>query len=211
VTEEKMNNKFPNREEAEQILEEGIAYRLKRPYPFLLENEYRFHVHGVAEAAFKIALKINELDAEKAYVLGLLHDFGKRISEKAEKKFHGLEGYEAMMKYGYPEIAKICLTHTFPDKDFKDEEYSYPQKWKDELHKLLATVEYDDYDRLICLCDKFFEGMSMVSLEKRANGIAKRYNLTAEQKEALLSDSYRLKDYFESKTDEDIYSILGIK
>ncbi len=109
---------FPDRDRAEALWEEGIRYRLSRPYPFDLESEYRFHTRGVAEAAEKIAACVSGLVPEKAFVFGLLHDYGKRINQSRENKFHGQEGYEQMMKLGYPEIARICLTHTFPDKDF---------------------------------------------------------------------------------------------
>ena len=39
---------FPSRKKAEEIWEQGIGYRLSRPYPYPLEKEYRFHTRGVA-------------------------------------------------------------------------------------------------------------------------------------------------------------------
>ena len=70
-------NKYPNREQALKIWEAGIIYRLSRPYGFTFENEYRFHTMGVASAAEKIARHVPNMDPEKAFVLGLLHDYGK--------------------------------------------------------------------------------------------------------------------------------------
>lgn len=84
---------FPSRKKAEEIWEQGIGYRLSSPYPYPLEKEYRFHTRGVAAAAEKIAARIPGMNGEKAYVLGLLHDYGKRIGEREENKFHGQEGY----------------------------------------------------------------------------------------------------------------------
>lgn len=45
---------FPSRKKAEEIWEQGIGYRLSRPYPYPLEKEYRFHTRGVAAAAEKL-------------------------------------------------------------------------------------------------------------------------------------------------------------
>lgn len=202
--------KFPTRAEAERIWQEGILYRLSRPYSFPQEKEYCFHTKGVAAAAEKIAGNITGMNGEKAYVLGLLHDYGKRINEKLENKFHGREGYEQMMLMGYPEVAQICLTHTFPSKDFKNGQYSYPDEWLDWARGLLKNVVYTDYDYLIAFCDKLFEGMKMVTVEKRVEGISARYNLKAEQREFLYNESMELKNYFDKKTGQDVYRLLNL-
>ena len=211
MTDAKQNRGYPTKHEALQIWEQGIIYRLSRPYGFTFENEYRFHTMGVASAAEKIAKYIPTMNTEKAFVLGLLHDYGKRINERIERRFHGQEGYEQMLKMGFPDVAKVCLTHTFSEQNFKDEQYSYPQEWKDWAHKMLKNITYDDYDYLICLCDKFFEGLSIVSISKRVNGIVKRYNLGRTEEDFLLKESTKLKDYFDKKTGCDIYKILGIE
>ncbi len=202
---------YPDREEAYKLWEEGIQHRLSKEYGFPFEHEYRFHTQGVAKAAEKIALYVTGMDSEKAFILGLLHDYGKRIGEKIEGRFHGQEGYERMCELGYYDVAKVCLTHTFPDKNFSDDEFSYPKEWKVWSKQILNNLEYDDYDYLIALCDKFFEGMSMVSIEKRIAGIVKRYNLKETQRMLLYKQSNKLKEYFDKKTGCDIYKILGIE
>ena len=215
TTAEKINcsckRPWPTREEAVDLWEEGIHDRCLKSYGFPFEDEYRFHTQGVARAAEAIAAHIPGMNSEKAFVLGLLHDYGKKINERMEGRFHGREGYEKMLELGYPEVAKICLTHTFPKKNFEDGEFSYPEDWQIWCHKTLANIEYDDYDYLIGLCDKFFEGMSMVSIENRIKGIVRRYQLSPKQEDILLKDALRLKAYFDKKTGCDIYDILGIK
>ena len=74
-----------------------------------------------------------------------------------------------------------------------------------------ATLSSDDYDYLICLCDKFFEGLSIVPISNRIKGIIKRYQLGKVQEECLFKQSMKLKEYFDKKTGHDIYEILGIK
>lgn len=146
----------------------GTGYRISAipPLPLPLEKEYRFHTRGVAAAAEKIAARIPGMNGEKAYVLGLLHDYGKRIGEREENKFHGQEGYEQMMFLGYPDVAQICLTHTFPDKNFDRGQYSFPDEWIEWAREKLAGTVYTDYDYLIAFCDKLFEACEMVSIEK---------------------------------------------
>ena len=224
---------FPSRKQAEEIWEQGIRYRLSRPYPYLLEKEYRFHTLGVAAAvdavpeegavviatgpltsdrlAEKIAALIPGMDGEKAYVLGLLHDYGKRIGEREENKFHGQEGYEQMMFLGYPDVAQICLTHTFPDKNFDRGQYSFPDEWIEWAREKLAGTVYTDYDYLIAFCDKLFEACEMVSIEKRIEAIVERYGLNADQRDLLYRESIGLKKYFDEKTGDDVYRILEIE
>lgn len=202
---------FPSRKKAEEIWEQGIGYRLSRPYPYPLEKEYRFHTRGVAAAAEKIAARIPGMDGEKAYVLGLLHDYGKRINEREENRFHGQEGYEQMMFLGYPDVAQICLTHTFPDKNFDRGQYSFPDEWIEWAREKLAGTIYTDYDYLIAFCDKLFEACEMVSIEKRIEAIVERYGLNADQRNLLYRESIGLKKYFDEKTGDDVYRILGIE
>ena len=69
------------------------------------------HSYYVAQAAKLIAQKISSLDEEVAYKMGLLHDIGRR--EGKYKNRHTLDGYKFLMKMGYPELARISITHVF--------------------------------------------------------------------------------------------------
>ena len=201
----------PSLKKAFDIWEKGIIYRCQKPYGFDVEEEYRFHTKGVATAAQKIAELLPSLNPEKAYILGLLHDYGKKINEKIEDEFHGKVGYNEMLAMGYNEVAKICLTHTFPEKIFDDSCFSYPQHWLKWIHNTIENIEYDDYDHLIYLVDKFFEGMSMVTIENRVQGIIKRYKINENQVKYFTEQSLNLKKYFDVKIGQDVYKILNIK
>ncbi len=204
------NNGYPCLEYAIKLWEAGIEYRKSRYYGFDIENEYRFHTQGVASAAHKIAERTPHLNPEKAYILGLLHDYGKRISEKEENYFHGREGYEQMNKLGYYEVAKICLTHSFFDKNFDYNDMTYPLEWMKWAKNELKAFEYDDYDHLICLCDKFFEGLSIVTIEERVKGIVKRYKINERQEKIFKEKSFEIKKYFDKIINDDVYKILNI-
>ncbi len=206
-----MNPKIPDLVTAEKLWHAVILNRLSKPYPFNDRDAYVFHTRGVARFAKTIAEKIPELDTQKAYILGLLHDYGKRINESEEKRFHGQEGYEEMTALGYDDVARICLTHTFHIKDFSDEEYNYSAGWLCWAKEKLKLLTYNDYDRLIQLCDMLTEGFNFVTIEQRAEGIAGRYHLTDKQKQNLISDTLPLKQHFDNLCGEDIYTLLQIK
>ena len=82
---------------------------------------------------------------------------------------HIIDGYKFMLSMGYDECAKICLTHSFPCKEIKsyngnndcvDDDYQF-------ILNFLQTTEYDDYDRLIQLCDAISFPDGPTYIEKR--------------------------------------------
>lgn len=61
---------YPGRERAKELLAEAEE---RNPGP------WGNHSRTVAHCAEKIALACGDMDSEKAYVLGLLHDIGRRF------------------------------------------------------------------------------------------------------------------------------------
>lgn len=198
----------PDTKVAMQLWEDAIKHH-KEHYAFTKEDEYRFHTMGVGMSARLLATRISGLDPEKAFVLGLLHDYGKKYNEKAVG-FHGLIGYLELTEMGYHMAARICLTHTFPNKDFDLKNFpSYPISDLEQCKSILDNVEYDDYDRIIQLCDLFFEGLQLTTLEKRIEGKRQRYNLGSDEVQLLTTEAYFLRDYFTNKIGDDVLKILG--
>lgn len=174
-------------------------------------REYIYHTTGVAEAAALIAAKCG-LNEEKAYVLGLLHDWGKIQNEKTSGKSHFMVGYDKMINEGWDDAARICLTHSFPEADFDFNDYPfYSLTDLQRAKELISKIEYDDYDRLIQLCDIFFEGTHVISYQRRLACIRQRYNLKPEQTKCLESKAAENKAYFDNKCGCDIYSLLNIE
>lgn len=202
--------KYPSLEVAKEIIEDILKYREENFPHRPLNDGYLGHIQNVALSAKKIAEATKTLIPEKAYVLGLLHDCGKRKKESEAQKFHGREGYEYMLEQGYPDVARISLTHTFPNKDFDIHSIGYPIEWMEWVKSKLKYIEYDDYDRLIQLCDKISEGQKIVKLEDRVAGIIKRYNLSEDKYNNLLKDGIELKNYFDNICGQDIYKIIGL-
>ena len=101
------NTTMPTRREAENILKEA---EICNPGP------WGDHSRNVAMCAEKIAVACG-MDGEKAYILGLLHDIGRKFGTR--HLGHVYDGYTYMLGLGYPQVAKICLTHSFSDHNIK--------------------------------------------------------------------------------------------
>lgn len=98
---------FPNRETA--IAELAVAGEMN-PGPWTK------HSQNVVAAAEIIAEHCG-LNPEKAFVCGLLHDIGRRNGVTAVR--HIIDGYDYAASKGRDEIARVCLTHSFPVKDIE--------------------------------------------------------------------------------------------
>ncbi len=206
--------KIPSMTEALNLFDEGLKMlSINHPkFPPSIINTYRVHGTLVAFCAEIIASKIPELDGRSAYILGLLHDYGKFIiAEEKGDAFHGISGYEAFLEKGYDDLARICLTHSFPNKKFKIRDYSsYPVKELCKARRLLRKIEYNDYDRLIQLSDMFVAGLGLVNLKDRMNFIRDKYRISTLIIKRKYRDALILKHYFDEKCGCDIYKLLGV-
>ncbi|OGO41665.1 MAG: phosphohydrolase [Chloroflexi bacterium RBG_16_58_14] len=165
------------------------------------------HSKHVASAAKAIAAQHPDLDPEAAYILGLLHDIGRRAG-KTEMR-HILDGYNFLHQQGYEEAAQICLTHSFPMKDVRvaaakwdcsEEEYCFVVEY-------LATVEYRTYDALIQLCDCLALPDGYCLLEKRFVDVALRYGFNEHTLDKWKA-YFELRDRFSREIGRSIYSVL---
>lgn len=168
------------------------------------------HSKIVGFCARVIAEKCDNLEADTAFVFGLLHDIGRRAGVCEMK--HIVNGYRFMKSIGYDDIARICLTHSFPYKNINA--YTGQNDCTTEETKFittfLANTEYNDYDRLIQLCDALALPNGATFLEKRLVDVTLRRgfnDLTIPKWKTF----YELKNYFDDKIGTDIYKIIGVK
>ena len=75
------------------------------------------HSMVTAENARRIAEKVPGMDPDKAYIMGLLHDIGRRAGVTG--MLHLIDGYNYMMQLDEPEVAVICLTHSFASQNIE--------------------------------------------------------------------------------------------
>ena len=93
---------LPTREEAIALVKDGLQ---SNPGP------WGKHCFTAAHCAEKIASACGDMDSEKAYILGLLHDIGRKYGVR--HLGHVSDGFSYMTRLGYYEVAKVCLMHSF--------------------------------------------------------------------------------------------------
>ena len=186
---------LPTREEAERLLREA---EVCNPGP------WGDHSRTAAHCAEKIAEACGDMDAEKAYILGLLHDIGRKFGVR--HMGHVSDGYSYMMSLGYDEVAQICLTHSFKNKRIDD--YVGKMDTTEEELKLIVdtlnAVEIDDYDLLIQLCDAIAGAEGVMNIEDRMNDVRRRYGHYSQLK---WDSNLVLKKSFEDRMGQDIYTV----
>lgn len=146
-----------NRGQALKLLEEGKV---------LNPGRWIKHSKKVGEASKRIASKLN-LDTEKAEVLGLIHDIGKRYGQNSH---HVINGYKFIKELGYDdEYANICLTHSYLNNDINCTAGGVPDPKSEgyEFRKeFIKNHEYTIYEKIINFCDLICTDKFMI-LEQR--------------------------------------------
>lgn len=187
---------YPTRKIAEKLL---IEAEKSNPGPWVAHSKITAH------CAEKIASECNGLNIEKAYVLGLLHDIGRKFGVR--HLGHVVDGYRFMMLKKYDEVARVCLSHSFNNKSISDYVGDFDLSQEEFLLVTSALDEmvYDDYDRLIQLCDALAGADKVLDVEERMIDVKNRYGEYPQEK---WNKNIQLLQYFKDKTGRDVYSIV---
>ena len=187
---------LPTREEAERILKEAESCN---PGP------WGNHSRVVAVCAREIAARVKGMDPEKAYITGLMHDIGRKFG--AKHLGHVYDGYHYMLELGYDEAARVCLTHSFATKEMDEYigNFDISIEQQKEIEDAMKEIVYDDYDRLIQLCDSLSGTDGAVDMEVRMGDVRRRYGRYPQKK---WDCNLALKKLFDQKVGGDIYEIL---
>jgi hypothetical protein len=189
---------IPSRQQADTFLREAGSLN---PTPWVR------HSILVAQAAQIIASHHPRLDPDVAYILGYLHDIGRR--EGRTDLRHTLDGYRFLCGHGFDDAARICLTHGFIIKD----PHITAGQWDcsgEELRFVegyLASIEYNEYDRLLQLCDLFALCDGFCLIEKRLVDVALRRGVN-EHSVPRWKAMFALQADFECIIGRPIYSLL---
>ena len=186
--------RIPSREEAERLLEEGLK---RNP------GKWGDHCRNAAKSAEAIGSAAG-LDRDRCYVSGLLHDIGRQFGNM--QLGHVYYGWKYMNELGYPAIARVCLTHSFALQERRGYggAFDLSDAQLDEMFSALDAIDYDDYDRLIQLCDNISGASGIMRMEDRLQDIMSRYPNYPEDKRVL---TLKLIDYFNERTGSDIYEL----
>lgn len=185
-----------------KIAEDALAWAGgQNPGPWEAHSRY------VAAACQAIAGGCEGMDADQAYVLGLLHDIGRYAGVSSER--HLIDGYRYCIGRGWEKAAQVCISHAFMLQDIEtsigtfdvtDEDYAF-------MKDFVAHARYDDYDRLVQLCDALALPSGFCLLEKRFVDVTLRYGF-----HPATLDRWRrtldLKAYFDDKLGRSIYDLL---
>ncbi len=185
---------------AEEALKELEIAGVMNPGP------WTEHSTNVGIAARNIAEKIPDMDPTKAYIVGLLHDIGRRVGI-VDIPTHVYEGYKYCMEKGWDEAARICMTHSYlrmQDEFDYNPETEHEKAIKDYI---MNCGESDDYDKLIQLCDSLATDYGFVILEKRFVDVTRRYGIM----EGYIKGweiAFKIKEDFEERMGCSIYDVL---
>ena len=186
---------LPTREQAEALLREAAQHN---------PGQWDDHSRTAAHCAEAIAAACG-LDAEKAYIVGLLHDIGRKFGTR--HLGHVSDGYSYMMSLGYDEAARICLTHSFSSLRLDDYigKFDTTPEELELIRNALSGIEMDEYDKLIQLCDALAGAGGVVDIEARMDDIQRRYGSYPPEKRAA---NFALKEHFEALAGRNIYDIV---
>ncbi len=165
------------------------------------------HSRYVAQACKNIAMRCKGLSVDEAYLYGLLHDIGRYAGVSSEK--HLLDGYRYCRKRGWEKAAQICITHAFMIQDINTSIGEFDMSEDDYLFmkEFVANAGYDDYDRLVQLCDSLALPTGFCLLEKRFVDVTIRYGVhpaTIDRWKKI----FEIKAYFEKETGCSVYDLL---
>lgn len=120
-----------------------------------------------------------------------------------------LEGYRYCMKNEWEDVARVCITHSYLVQDVKadvgvwdisDEDYAFMKLY-------IETAIYDDYDKLMQLCDSLASAHGFCLLEKRLVDVHRRYGVN-EYTVSRWNAIFEIKEYFENRMGCSIYEVL---
>ncbi len=191
---------IPSREKAIEILTDAANHN---------PGAWERHSYLVAQCAERIADACGDMNTEKAYILGLLHDIGRHFGVSQLR--HVYDGWKYMLGWGYDEVAKCCLTHSFCIQEKNLEDYmgkhDITEQQKLELSAALRDAVYDDYDLLIQLSDSLAGGERIMTIEERMQDVKNRYGSFPQDK---WDKNLAIKAYFEQRTGRNIYEIIDL-
>ena len=138
---------LPTREEAEKLV---IDAEQCNPGP------WGDHSRVAALCAEKIAALCEDMDAEKAYILGLLHDIGKLFVEGIKNenslevlvsegmKQHVIKGYNLLKEYGLPEPVCNAVLEHHENNDGSGYPRGISNDWILRAAQILSVCNYFD-------------------------------------------------------------------
>ena len=186
------------------------AYKLLEEAPRNNKELWIKHSVNVAIVAERLADQLN-LDGKKAYVLGLVHDIGRRAREHVGLR-HIIEGYNYLKDLGYEEEARAGLTHTFyarnlviPNLTKKDTNLT-----RNEIVYIADYINnngFNEYDKILQIADNMGSASGINTIERRRTESMLRYGIT-DVSEKNLRGIFNVQAEIEAKLGFSIYYLF---
>ena len=165
------------------------------------------HSRYTAQACENIAARCDGMSPDMAYCYGLLHDIGRYAGVTSEK--HLIDGYRYCSSRGWEKAAQICISHAFMIQnirtsigtfDVSEEDYHF-------MEQFVKKAVYDDYDRVVQLCDSLAMPDGFCILVKGFVDVTLRYGVhphTLNRWKKILE----IRKYFENLMGCSVYEVL---
>lgn len=169
------------------------------------EQLYR-HSMRVATVASEIG-KFIGMDKELLYNCGLLHDIGKVKGSNGLR--HIYDGYVLLQNLDICDRYDICLTHSFPNKKIESymgkndctyDEYLF-------IKNFIEKKTYDDYDKIIQLCDAIAGASGCKIIELSMIDVALKYNVNKNTVDSWKA-YFDIYEEINKKIGRNVYSII---
>lgn len=157
------------------------AYKLLEEAPRNNKELWIKHSVNVAIVAERLAEQL-KLDGKKAYVLGLVHDIGRRAREHVGLR-HIIEGYNYLKCLGYDEEARGCLTHTFYARNLvipnlTKKNTNLTRNEIDFIADYINKNGFNIYDKILQIADNMGSASGINTIERRRTESMLRYGIT---------------------------------
>lgn len=135
----------------------------------------------------------------------MLHDIGRRVGIVNIPQ-HVYEGYKYAITKGWDEVARVCMTHSYP---LMKDEFDYIPETEEEIaiKEYIMNCQADDYDKLIQIADALATDYGFVILEKRFVDVTRRYGIMENYIKGW-EITFQNKEYFEQQMGCSIYDVL---
>ena len=157
--------------------------------------------HSLYEA--KVAQRLAEkmgLYSEKAAVLALFHDYGRKATHDFT---HVVKGFEMLTDLGWEAEARACLTHSFinagrcancdpAEPGFYIDENGNPawdnEEYIDDIAEVLNGMQYDEYDTILNIADLMATDKGITTPYDRVYDVATRKTPDPKNRSYFLSE-----------------------
>ena len=186
------------------------AYKLLEEAPRNNKELWIKHSVNVAIVAERLAEQL-KLDGKKAYVLGLVHDIGRRAREHVGLR-HIIEGYNYLKCLGYDEEARGCLTHTFYARNLvipnlTKKNTNLTRNEIDFIADYINKNGFNIYDKILQIADNMGSASGINTIERRRTESMLRYGIT-DISEKNLQGIFNVQAEIEEKLGSSIYYLF---